>query len=79
MLILNQSYKIFKAMIMIISLLIPKDIRSIVLAVLLTNSYAFLIDLASQLPLTQLRMESKNLLKQLLKKMNLAKNDKKLF
>ena len=60
-------------MIMIIMLLIPKNIRNIFLAVLLTKLHILMIDLASQLIFTEEKIQSINLLKQFLKKMNIAK------
>ena len=50
-----------------------KNIRNVFLAVLLTKLYILMITLASQLIFTEEKIQSINLLKQFLKKMNIAK------
>ena len=60
-------------MIELIKLHILKNIRHTFLAVLLTKLYALMINLANQLLFTEEKMQSINLLKQLLKKTDIAK------
>ena len=50
-----------------------KNIRNVFLAVLLTKLYILMITLASQLIFTEEKIQSINLLKQFLKKMNITK------
>ena len=52
---------------------IPKNIRHAFPIVLLTKLYLLMIDLASQLFFIEEKMQSLNLLKQFLKKINVAK------
>ena len=54
-------------------LLIPKNTRNIFISVLRTKLYVLVIDLSSQLFFTEEIMQSVNLLKQFLKKINTAK------
>ena len=60
-------------MIKVIMLFIPKNIRHTFPIVLLTKLYLLMIDLASQLFFIEEKMQSLNLLKQFLKKINVAK------
>ena len=50
----------------------PKNIKIIFLAVLLTKLYVLMINLANQLLFTKEKIQSINLLKQFLEKINIA-------
>ena len=52
--------------------LIPKSIKNTLFAVFLTQLYVLMISLASQLFFTEKKMQSINLLKQFVKKMNIV-------
>ena len=78
MLIFNLFQKGLKVMIETKILHIMKIINVIFLAVLLTKLYALMIDLGNQFFFTEEKMQSINLLKQLLSRL-LQTNNKKEF